>query len=112
MRLMTAKLELNRDEVDLLAWNIANEVVNAFAVEDFTTTIGTPLEVFKQIASRLRSVDCENAVITLTEAAAFRNALALTLKELGEDEFHTRTGHSFEGGNLILARLNRSLEDQ
>lgn len=104
-------MQLNRDEVDLLAWKVANEVINGFRVEHFTTTIGAPLEVFKEIAVGLRSVQGDNAAVSLTEAAVLRNALALTLKELGEEEFHTRTGHSFEEGSAILARLNRSLTD-
>ncbi len=74
-------------------------------------TVGAPPEVFKQNAKYLRSLESEHATITLTAAAIFRNALVLTLNELGEKEFQTRTGHSFEEGNLILARLNRSLCD-
>lgn len=109
---MSANVELNRDEIDLLAWNVANEVVNGFPVEHFTTTIGAPLEVFRETAIRLRTVDAENATVALPEAAMFRNALALTLKELGDEEFHTRTGHSFEEGNAILTRLNRFLTNQ
>jgi len=50
-------VELNRDELDLLAWNVANEVVNGFTLEHFTATIGAPVEAFKELAARLRSVD-------------------------------------------------------
>jgi hypothetical protein len=36
---------------------------------------------------------------------AFRNALRETLRELGIEEFHTRTGYDFDEGKAILAKL-------
>lgn len=110
--MMIATVELSRNEVDLLAWNVSNEVVNGFAVQDFNATVGASPEAFRSLANRLRSSEGGKATITSTEAAVFRNALALTLQELGEEEFHTRTGHSFEEGNAVLARLNRFLENR
>jgi hypothetical protein len=99
-------LELEHDEFDLLVWNIANEVINGFKVGDFDRRIGTSFEDFKDIAIKLRAVPAvEAAVLSLHEATVFKNALAITLEELGEDEFETRTGYSFEKGNLVLKSL-------
>ena len=111
-RPMIDDVELSQDDIDLLAWNVANEVVNGFRVPDFNATIGTSAEAFKQFANRLRSGDGAKTTITSTEKLWLRNALDLTLKELGEGEFHTRTGHSFEEGDSLLARLNRSLANR
>ncbi len=102
---------LRRDELDLLAWNIANEVVNGFKVENFESRIGVSFEAFKEIAFRLRSTpNTETASLDLHEARIFHNALAVTLEELGEGEFQTRTGHSFATGNLVLKNLMRFVE--
>jgi hypothetical protein len=105
------QIELSPDELDLLAWNVANEVINGFRVEDFQERVGTSVESFKQISNRLRSArGTEGATLNLAEARAFRNALAITLEELGDDEFETRTGHDFEKGNLLLKALNGFLD--
>jgi hypothetical protein len=109
------RFELQYDELDLLAWNTANEVINGFRVENFHEQIGTSLEDFRRVAVRLRSTpSTEAASLTMSEARAFRNALAITLEELGEDEFETRTGHNFDKGNVLLRRLEKFLkgEDQ
>jgi hypothetical protein len=51
----------------------------------------------------------KNVAISTYEAEAFRNALVLTLEELGDDEFSTRTGHKYDVGKLILQELNSFL---
>jgi len=96
--------------VDLLAWNVANEIVNGFRIEQFTTTIGISVEQFKELANRLRSVQKGQSVrVTVTDAAALRNALVATLRELGEEEFQTRTGYSLAAGDTMLAHLDGQL---
>lgn len=104
------QLDLEPNEWDLLAWNIANEVINGFKVGDFQQRVGVSEDGFKNIAKRLRSTSLgKNAAIGTREAEALRNALALTLEELGVEEFSTRTGYEFDEGNLILQELNRFL---
>jgi hypothetical protein len=39
------------------------------------------------------------------QVVVFRNALSETLRELGLEEFHTRTGYEFAEGEAILAKL-------
>jgi len=53
----------------------------------------------------------EKAEISLDsmETTAFRNALRETLRELGVEEFHTRTGFDFDEGEAILAKLDKWL---
>ena len=100
------RFELQHEELDLLAWNVANEVINGFKVANFEEQIGTSLEKFRSVAVRLRSIpSTETATLAVSEVRVFHNALAITLEELGEDEFETRTGHSFEKGSLLLKHL-------
>jgi len=107
------KFELQPDELDLLAWNIANEVINGFQVENFDEQIGTSLEDFRCVAARLRSMpDTETVALTVSEVRTFRNALAITLGELGEDEFETRTGYSFDRGNILLKSMGSFLKGE
>jgi hypothetical protein len=100
-------LEVGYDELDLLAWNVVNEVVNGFVVKDFEGRIGSSLENFKHLALKLRAVpNGQGATLALREARLFKNALAITLEELGEDEFQTRTGHNFGNAKLLLKALD------
>jgi hypothetical protein len=100
------QFELRHDGLDLLAWNIANEVINGFRVENFEGRTGLSREEFNGVALRLRSVpETKTAMLTMQEARAFYQALAITLEELGEEEFQTRTGHSFDEGSLLLSSL-------
>jgi hypothetical protein len=105
--------ELEPSDLQLLAWQIPNEVVNGFKVEDFNQRVGIPKEEFKTRAIRLRGMP-EEARVTLSaqEVSAFRNALSLTLDELGIDEFQTRTGFDFEVGLQLLRKMNRFLESE
>lgn len=103
----TMRVKLDADAVDLLAWNVANEVVNGFRIDPFAATIGTSVEEFRELVNRLRSVPHgESVEVTVIDATALRNALDATLRELGEEEFQTRTGHGFTAGNSMLAHLN------
>ena len=58
---MSEKVELSENEIDLLAWNVANEVLNGFAITDFAIAVGASPEAFKQLVLRLRSVRSEYA---------------------------------------------------
>jgi len=104
------QLELEPNELDLLAWSVANEVVNGFNVGDFQQQIGISENEFVKVAKRLRATSmAKNVAISTYEAEAFRNALVLTLEELGDDEFSTRTGHKYDVGKLILQELKSFL---
>lgn len=49
---IVGELELSRDEVDLPAWNVANEVIDGFAVEKFSAAVAPSPDAFKQLAGR------------------------------------------------------------
>ena len=108
----STQVQLGPDELDLLASNISNEVVNGFKVHDFQSRIGVSEEEFKAISKRLRSESAPEYVsMSAHKAHAFRNALALTLEELGVEDFQTRTGHDFDHGSLILREFDRILSE-
>ena len=44
---IVGELELSRDEVDLPAWNVANEVIDGFAVEKFSAAVAPSPDAFK-----------------------------------------------------------------
>jgi hypothetical protein len=43
------------------------------------------------------------------QTRAFRNALSETIRELGIEEFHTRTGYDFGEGSAYLKKLDQLL---
>ncbi|SEG45057.1 hypothetical protein SAMN05421819_2998 [Bryocella elongata] len=107
------RLEIDEGTMDLLVWNVANEVLNGFEVIDFESTIGISKDDFKSIVVSLRGLSKEARImLDLKEVRLFRNALAVVLEELGIEEFDTRTGHSFEEGNAILGQLNLFIDTQ
>lgn len=110
----TAGLELRADEIDLLIWNVPNEVINGFRVDDFQNRISMSEEQFKDLSNRIRvfSEKKQPIVLYAREARAFRNALRIVIQELGPEEFHTRTGYEFSDGQAIFGRLDTFCEGQ
>jgi hypothetical protein len=43
------------------------------------------------------------------DARSIQNALRETIRELGVEEFHARTGYEFEQGKAVLAKLDQLL---
>ncbi len=104
------QLELGDEDSDLLIWNIPNEVINGFKVDKFQERIGESEEDFKSMSNRLRSMSKTGHIkLSAREGKMFRNALALTLNELGVDEFATRTGYDFDKGQDVLTNLDEFL---
>jgi hypothetical protein len=100
-------LQLSADEILLLTEQVPNEVCNGFCIENFEEQIGCPQSEFKALALALKSdIQPQHCSITKIEAQLFRNALRATLRELGEEEFFTRTGFDFEVGILLLKKLD------
>lgn len=107
------RIELGNAEFELLAWAVPNEVINGFKVDNFERVIGTSEEQMKVIARNLRATPkkCSTS-IDHQQAQVLKNALAVVLQELGEDEFQTRTGCDFEDGQKILRALNSLIETE
>ena len=101
------QLLLDSEERKLLFFQISNEVLNGFQVSDFEREIGSSKEGLKTMFQTLRSIPCENdVIIELEQAPIIRNALSLSLEELGTDEFQTRIGFDFEWAQGILEEFN------
>src|SRR5437660_6183970 len=79
--------------------NALNEVLNGFALDDFDAAIGIGRSELQQLFKYLSELS-NNAKVELTRAEmrASHNALRETLRELGIEEFQTRTGFKFEEG--------------
>lgn len=102
------ELELEPREAELLIWAIPNEVINGFKVDDFYRKIGASESEFKGRTNRLRQTPGdEHLALETPDVRVFRNVLALTLEELGVDEFQTRTGFEFDMGQRLLVKLDR-----
>jgi hypothetical protein len=92
--------------------SVLNEVLNGFVVDDFDAVIGmTPAEL-QQLLTQLNGLPEDVGIkLDLNRTRAFRNALRITLSELGVEEFHTRTGFDFQEGKRLLMELDGRLQE-
>jgi hypothetical protein len=105
-----SQLSFDSEERDLLH-SALNEVVNGFEVTDFERTIGAAIGEAENLLVKLRRGNAADHGVTLNvaEARAARNALSETIRELGVEEFHIRTGVDFDRGKSILEDIDRGL---
>ena len=87
-----------------------NEVLHGFGIKDLEAVIGINEEALMDLLRYLGELP-ERAEVSLdlVQTFAFRSALRETLRQLGVQEFHTRTGYRFDEGEAILAKLDRWL---
>lgn len=87
--------------------NALNEVINGFAVPDFERTIGADKEQMSRLLKHLHTLNYSDVLeLGVKETRNVRNALRETIRKLGIEEFHTRTGYDFEKGNAVLKKLD------
>jgi hypothetical protein len=90
---------------------ILTEVLHGFAVENFNTAIGVARDELTRLHNVLTTAPQEPALVDAELGRAIANAVGLTLKELGQDEFRTRTGYDYEEGEAlgewIIGQLSR-----
>ena len=92
----------------LLLHGVLNEVLNGFELNDFGTVIGAGESDLRRLFVSLDQLPDDVEIrLTFHQTRALRNALRETLRELGEEEFHTRTGVEFEFGESALEYLNQ-----
>jgi hypothetical protein len=92
--------------------NALNEVINGFNVPDFERTIGAEKATLEKLLTHVQALrDSDELVLGVPETRAVRNALRETIRELGVEEFHTRTGYDYEQGEAILGKLNWLLRE-
>lgn len=94
----------------LLIRSVLNEVLNGFPVDDVEGAIGLPQSELEKLFEYL-STHHDDAPVRLTrvQARAAYNALGETLRELGIEEFHTRTGFDFAESESVLKELGQFL---
>ncbi len=108
---MSLALDLEPSEVRALRAALG-EVCFGFRVEDFTARIGLAEEDARALFGRLDALGLDHRVTlagTSGEFLAIRNAHAETLRELGAEEYSTRTGVDFEEGQALLRALDKDL---
>ena len=102
-------LVINASDRELLR-NVLNETLNGFAIHDLETTIGMSRSELEKVLEYFDDPSGDAQLqLTLAQARAVLNALRETLHELGNEEFHTRTGFDFAEGESMLGRLGRQL---
>ncbi len=108
---MNSELQFRFDsEESGLLGSVLNEVLNGFSVPDFDQRIGMRRADLEGLFLRLRKVGSPDAMaLDVNQTRALRNALSETIKELGSEEFQTRTGYDFHQGNAFLKRLDQLL---
>ena len=91
-----------------LLHNVLNETLNGFVPGDLEKVIGMNRSKLNELLEHLPALpDGAEVDLDLSQAVAFRNALRETLRQLGIEEFSTRTGYDFELGEKVLEELNR-----
>ena len=84
-----------------------NEVINGFRVLDFEQTIGVDKARLEKLLQHLHTLhDADKLTLGADETRAIRNALRETIRKLGVEEFHPRTGYEFQQGEAMLAKLD------
>jgi hypothetical protein len=97
-----------------LLQNVLNEVLHGFDISNFDDSIGMNRSELEQLLGNLsrlltRRSDGVELKLDRRQTRAFRNALHETLRELGVEEFHARTGFDFQEGKDILRELDELL---
>jgi hypothetical protein len=99
-----------RPEERALLESVLNEVLNGFEVPEFEKKIGMERKCLDNFLKHLHTLsDGQEVMLDLAEARAFRSALFETIRELGVEEFQTRTGCGFGHGNAVLRKLDHLL---
>ena len=92
--------------------SVLNEVLNGFVLDDFDAVIGTTRAELQQLLTQLNRLSEDVGIkLDLNRTRAFRNALRITLGELGVEEFHKRTGFDFQEGERLLIELDVRLQE-
>ncbi len=103
-----SQFRFGSDELGLLG-SVLNEVLNGFSVPDFDRRIGMKRADVENLLKHLHTLGRVATTLDVDQTRAFRNALFETIRELGIEEFQTRTGYDFSWGNDSLKRLDRLL---
>jgi hypothetical protein len=103
-----SQFRFSSEELGLLS-SVLNEVLNGFSVPDFDRKIGMKRADVENLLKHLHALGRGATTLDVDQTRAFRNALFETIRELGIEEFQTRTGYDLSWGNDSLKRLDRLL---
>jgi hypothetical protein len=83
-----------------------NELLLGFGLRAPQTSVGMSADDLMKYLRYLNGLpDKAEIPIDLPTVAVMAKVLKETLRELGEEEFHTRTGYGFVEGEALLAKL-------
>jgi hypothetical protein len=86
--------------------------LTGFRLEHFDKVIGNSREEFQQLLGHFWGLPEDGVSLNLRQALAFRNALRESLRELGIEDFQTRTGYTFESGQRVLGELDPIIDTE
>jgi hypothetical protein len=88
------------------------EVCFGFRTENFERVIGCKEDHARGLFNRLNELDLDRPnkiTITKEDLGVIKNAHAETFRELGAEEYSTRTGVALEDGRSLLEELEMAL---
>jgi hypothetical protein len=89
------------------------EVLHGFRIPNFEKVLGADKQTFTRLFGDVRGVSPDHdLMLDEIDVLRIRNAIRETLRELGEEEFQTRTGYDFEEGEQTLERLDKLLSSR
>ena len=104
-----SKFHLLEEERGLIQ-SALNEVLNGFETPDFERRIGMNRKNLDDLLKHLQQLrGDEEVTLDLDQARALRNVLLETIRELGVEEFQTRTGHELSRGYAAVKKLGDML---
>lgn len=87
--------------------NVLNEILHGLAIDNLEGVVGFCRSDLENLFECFNNLSGDAQVqITRGQAWASHNALSVTLRELGDEEFHTRTGFDFADDKILLRRLS------
>ena len=96
-------------ELGILSSALA-EVTYGFELANFEQTIGARIGAVEKLLHEVRIAEsAAGAHFALDEVRIARNSLRETIRELGEEEFATRTGCAIDEAKKVLENLDRLL---
>jgi hypothetical protein len=103
-----SQFSFDPEELGLLG-SVLNEVLNGFSVPDFDRRIGMKRADAENLLKHVHALGRVAVTLDAHQTRAFRNALYETIRELGDEEFQTRTGYDLSWGEDSLKKIDRLL---
>lgn len=90
-----------------------NELLHGFGLENPESSVGMSADDLMKYLRYLSSLPDKTEIpVDSPTVTVMANVLKETLRELGLEEFHTRTGYEFVEGEALLAKLQTLVADR